>query len=83
MAGFAYLGREAHPSGWTSKSSPPPATEFLPELRLSRRDTLDCADLRLDRLTFPACFPILKLYLHTCVADAYNGQGYDREGAHW
>jgi hypothetical protein len=33
-------------------------------------------------LTCPTCCPILRQCFHVCVADACNGRGYNREGAH-
>jgi hypothetical protein len=45
-------------------------------------DTQGGTDPRPDELTYPADVTILNACLHTCMADAYNGQGYDREGAH-
>jgi hypothetical protein len=58
------------------------ARDIRLEPRLSRRDTQGGTDPRLDGLTYPAYVTILNTCLHTCMADAYNGQGYDREGAH-
>jgi hypothetical protein len=44
--------------------------------------TPEGAHYRLDGLTSPAGMTILEYVSPACVAHAYNGRGYDREGAH-
>jgi hypothetical protein len=57
------------------------ARERQLEPRSACRDTQGGTEPRLDGLTWPAYVIILDVRFQSCMADAYNGQGYDREGA--